>query len=77
MPQVEFEPKISVFQWAKTSHALDRAAAVIGKYRLLQVNKRTEKIFIRSAHDTIRGTTHQHRTHERTDEDISKNRNYK
>jgi hypothetical protein len=30
MPQVGFEPKILVFQRAKTVHALDRAAIVIG-----------------------------------------------
>jgi hypothetical protein len=30
MPQVEFEPTILVFEQAKTVHALDRAAIVIG-----------------------------------------------
>jgi hypothetical protein len=30
MPQVEFEPTIPVFERAKTVHALDRAATVIG-----------------------------------------------
>jgi hypothetical protein len=30
MPQVGFEPTIPVFEWAKTVHALDRAATVIG-----------------------------------------------
>jgi hypothetical protein len=30
MPQVGFEPTIPVFEQAKTVHALDRAAAVIG-----------------------------------------------
>jgi hypothetical protein len=30
MPQVEFEPTIPVFEWAKTVHTLDRAATVIG-----------------------------------------------
>jgi hypothetical protein len=30
MPRMEFEPTISVFEWAKTVHALDRAATVIG-----------------------------------------------
>jgi hypothetical protein len=29
MPQVGFEPKIPVFERAKTVHALDRAATVI------------------------------------------------
>jgi hypothetical protein len=32
MPQVGFEPTIPVFARAKTVHALDRAAAVIGCY---------------------------------------------
>jgi hypothetical protein len=31
MPHVGFEPTIPVFEWAKTVHALDRAATVIGK----------------------------------------------
>jgi hypothetical protein len=30
MPQVRVEPTISVLEWAKTVHALDRAATVIG-----------------------------------------------
>jgi hypothetical protein len=30
MPQVGFEPMIPVFERAKTAHALDRAATVIG-----------------------------------------------
>jgi hypothetical protein len=30
MPQVEFELTIPVFERAKTVHALDRAAAVVG-----------------------------------------------
>jgi hypothetical protein len=29
MTQMRFEPTIPVFEWAKTVHALDRAAAVI------------------------------------------------
>jgi hypothetical protein len=29
LPQVGFEPTIPVFEWAKTFHALDRAATVI------------------------------------------------
>jgi hypothetical protein len=32
MPRVGFEPMISVFEWAKTFHALDRAAIVIGVF---------------------------------------------
>jgi hypothetical protein len=34
MPQVEFEPTVSVFERAKTAHALDRAATVIGADRI-------------------------------------------
>jgi hypothetical protein len=30
MPEIRFEPTISVFQWAKTVHALDCATIVIG-----------------------------------------------
>jgi hypothetical protein len=30
MPQVEFEPMIPAFESAKTFHALDRSAAVVG-----------------------------------------------
>jgi hypothetical protein len=32
MPWLGFEPTIPVFERAKTVHALDRAATVIGKY---------------------------------------------
>jgi hypothetical protein len=35
MPRMEFEPTIPVFEWAKTVHALHRAATVIGKILLL------------------------------------------
>jgi hypothetical protein len=34
MPRVEFEPTIPVFERAKTVHALDRAATLIGRYHL-------------------------------------------
>jgi hypothetical protein len=30
MPRVVFEPTIPVLEWAKTVHALDRAATMIG-----------------------------------------------
>jgi hypothetical protein len=30
MPRLGFKPRIPVFEWAKTVHALDRAATVIG-----------------------------------------------
>jgi hypothetical protein len=32
MPRVEFEPTIPVFERAKTVHALDRAATVVGSF---------------------------------------------
>jgi hypothetical protein len=32
MPQVGFEPMISVSEWAKTGYALDHAAIVAGCY---------------------------------------------
>jgi hypothetical protein len=35
MPRVTFEPSIPAFEWAKTVHALDRAATVIGMYTSL------------------------------------------
>jgi hypothetical protein len=34
MPQVEFEPKIPVFERAKTAYALDRAATVVGAIKV-------------------------------------------
>jgi cobalamin biosynthesis protein CobD/CbiB len=37
MPQVGFEPTISVFERKKTVHALDRAATVIGTSAILLV----------------------------------------
>jgi hypothetical protein len=30
MPRGEFEPTIPMFEWARTAHAFDRVAAVIG-----------------------------------------------
>jgi hypothetical protein len=38
MPQVGFEPTISVFELAKTVHALDCRATVIGKLSYLEPN---------------------------------------
>jgi hypothetical protein len=38
MPWVGFEPTIPVFERAKTAHALDRAAAVIGRYLSVERN---------------------------------------
>jgi hypothetical protein len=40
MPRVGFEPTIPVFKRAKTVHALDRAATVIGLHLLLKAIKR-------------------------------------
>jgi hypothetical protein len=34
MPWVEFEPTIPAFDQAKTVHALDRTATVIGQFRI-------------------------------------------
>jgi hypothetical protein len=39
MPRVGFEPKILVYERAKTIHALARTATVIGTHRLLQSKK--------------------------------------
>jgi hypothetical protein len=39
MPRVEFESTIPVFERAKTVHALDRAANVIGLYRTIYSQK--------------------------------------
>jgi hypothetical protein len=39
MPQVGFEPTIPVFERAKTAHALDRAANVLGFMYFIQVEK--------------------------------------
>jgi hypothetical protein len=44
MPRVGFETAIPTFERAKTVHALDRAATVIGKY-LLERNYFEEKMF--------------------------------
>jgi hypothetical protein len=38
MPLVGFEPNAPVFERAKTVHALDRAATVIGFKRLVKYN---------------------------------------
>jgi hypothetical protein len=43
MSQKRFEPTIPVFERAKTVHALDRAATVIGKYMTALLNY-SEKI---------------------------------
>jgi hypothetical protein len=37
MPRVGFEPTIPMFERAKTVHALDRAATVIGYYSVLGI----------------------------------------
>jgi hypothetical protein len=46
MPWVGFEPTIPVFERAKTVHALDRAAIVIGQY---VTREQTHFIFIKSS----------------------------
>jgi hypothetical protein len=45
MPEVRFEPTIPVFEGAKTVHALDRAATVIGNYSMKTV--KTMKFVVR------------------------------
>jgi hypothetical protein len=40
MPQIGFEPTIPVFERAKTVHASDRAATVIGRYQTTSVENR-------------------------------------
>jgi hypothetical protein len=42
MPRVDFEPKISVFERAKTFHALDRAATAIGDSKLMLTYKQLQ-----------------------------------
>jgi hypothetical protein len=39
MPRVEFEATTTVFERAKTVHALDRAATVIGVLQLKAIQK--------------------------------------
>jgi hypothetical protein len=39
MPWVGFEPTIPAFKWAKTFHASDRTASVIGRVRLVYTNQ--------------------------------------
>jgi hypothetical protein len=48
MPQVGFEPTITAFERAKTVHALDRAATVIGTLRcgLLTINEQETTYFV-------------------------------
>jgi hypothetical protein len=45
MPWVVFEPTISAFEWAKTFHALDRAATVIGR-KMYQNNEKPKLIYL-------------------------------
>jgi hypothetical protein len=42
MPPFGFEPTIPVFKWAKTVHALDRAATVIGTLLSSWINYRKQ-----------------------------------
>jgi hypothetical protein len=39
MPRVGFEPTIPVFERAKTVHALDRAATVIGETESIKITR--------------------------------------
>jgi hypothetical protein len=42
MPRVRFEPTIPAFERAKTDHALDRAATVIGGTHVYQYQIKSE-----------------------------------
>jgi hypothetical protein len=42
MPQVGFESTIPVYEWAKTVHALDRVATVIGNEVYNRINRTAE-----------------------------------
>jgi hypothetical protein len=47
MPRVRFEPTIPVFERAKTLHAVDRAATVIGaKYKIWYINYLISIVFV-------------------------------
>jgi hypothetical protein len=48
MPRVGLEPTIPAFERAKTVHALDRAATVVGDFCLLYTFYPLQIIFIRS-----------------------------
>jgi hypothetical protein len=43
MPQVGYEPTITVSEWAKTVHALYRSATVIGKHHNIELEKEERK----------------------------------
>jgi hypothetical protein len=50
MPQVAFDPTIPVFERAKTVHALDRAATVIGSV----VSSKKVKLFLCLTNSALR-----------------------
>jgi hypothetical protein len=45
MPQVGSEPTIPVFERAKTVHALDRAATVIGLLNMYPMESASESLY--------------------------------
>jgi hypothetical protein len=49
MPRVGFEPTIPVFEQAKTVHALDRAATVIGTHYIHKHEFNTPKFIPRKS----------------------------
>jgi hypothetical protein len=48
MPRIGFDPMIPAFKWAKTVHALDRAATVIGRLKYKYVPE-IGQVFIKHA----------------------------
>jgi hypothetical protein len=46
MPPVEFEPTISMLEWAKSVHALDRTATVIGAVKLIDIETREANLHV-------------------------------
>jgi hypothetical protein len=55
MPPAEFEPKIPEFERAKTVHALDRAATVMGIYSLdFRITNKYSRIKFFKIKNTIR-----------------------
>jgi hypothetical protein len=56
IPRAGFEPTTPVFEWAKTVHALDRAASVISKYGIKR-SKSNLKYYLSSCPEGQRKTT--------------------
>jgi hypothetical protein len=68
MPQVRFEPTIPVFQRAKTVHAIDRAATVIGKNVLYILTAATGRLeYVHNSPTKTYGTRKNHKEKHQTD----------